>query len=172
MKPYIGILMALLVSESAATQIPFKDLTNLLTETDHVLVGTVTHVDMLDGGGHPVSDVSARTGPGSENLLRLHVAIQSNGVIASSSDNRPAAITIPLWQKWHDTLGNRKREVEAKTYIFLLQGPEYTPVYHGLFMRELSERPDIERILKEMKTQNNGVVLTGDPLRGPPAAHP
>ncbi len=154
MKTLIAMAIALLAVQAGATQIPFRDLTNLVSEADHVLIGTVTRVDMIDGKGNQVTNETARTGPGSENMLRLHVSVATNGVIASTAGMVPKEATIPLWQKWHDTLGNRRKEVEGKTFIFLLKGLDFQPVYSGLFMREMEERPEIERLLKDRKTQN------------------
>jgi len=59
---------------------------------------------------------------------------------------------ISLWQRWFDTLGNRRKEVDGKSFIFLLKGLTFQPVHFGLFMRELSERAEIKRLLKDKKT--------------------
>lgn len=155
MKILIAMGVALFAVQAQATQIPFRDLTNLVSEADHILVGTVEKVDMLDAKGNLVMNDTARTGPGSENQLRLHVTVATNAVVASSADKIPETVVIPLWQRWHDTLGNRKKEVQGKTFIFLLKGNDFVPVYHGLFMREPSEKPEIEAILKRKNSQNN-----------------
>ncbi len=155
MKILIGFAALLFAVQAQATQIPFRDLTNLVSDADHVLIGTVEKVDMVDAKGNQVTNETARTGPGSENQLRLHVNVPTNGVISSSAEGAPETILIPLWQRWHDTLGNRRKEVEGKTFIFLLKGNDFVPVYHGLFMREPSEKAEIEAILRsKKKTQN------------------
>ena len=154
MKILIGFTLVLFGVQAYATQIEFKDLTNLVSQADHILVGTVTRVDMLDGKGNQVTNETARTGPGSENLLRLHVSVVTNGIVVSTAGKIPKDVVIPLWREWHDTLGNRKKEVEGKTFIFLLKAQDFQPVYFGFFMRELSERTKIERLLKDKKTQN------------------
>jgi hypothetical protein len=153
MKILIGFAALLFAVQAQATQIPFRDLTNLVSDADHVFIGTVEKVDMVDAKGSQVTTETARTGPGSENQLRLHVTVATNQVIASSA-KVPVKIVIPLWQRWHDTLGNRRKEVQGKTFIFLLKGKDLAPVYHGFFMRKPSERAEIEAILKRKKTQN------------------
>lgn len=163
MKILIGFVVALFGVQAYATQIPFKDLTNLVAETDHVLVGTVTRVDMVDANGNQVTNETARTCPGSANQLRLHVAMATNGVIASTASRVPEKLVIPLWQMWFDTLGNRKKLMEGKTFIFLLKGPDFQPVYFGLFDRQMSERTEIERLLKEKPTQNKASQAIGSP---------
>ena len=163
MKILIGFAVIVLTMHAHATQIAFRDLTNLVSDADHVLVGTVTRVDMVDGKGNQVTKETARTGPGSVNMLRLHVSVATNGVIVSTAGKVRGEITIPLWQGWHDTLGNRKKEVESKTFIFLLKGPDFQRVYSGLFMREMAERLEIEGLLKDKKTQNH----TSEGIRRP-----
>lgn len=154
MKILIGFAVVLLAVGAQATQIPFRDLTNLVSDADHILIATVENVDMVDAKGNQITNETARTGPGIENLLRLHVTVTSKGLIASSADKVPQTIVIPLWQRWHDTLANRKKEVQGKTFIFLLKGNDFAPVYHGGFTRETSERATIERLLKEKRAQN------------------
>ncbi len=168
MKTFIGFVAIVLTVQAHATSIAFRDLTNLVSEADHILVGTVTRVDMIDGKGSQVTKKTARTGPGSENMLRLHVSVATNGVVASTTGKVPGEITIPLWQMWHDTLGGRKKEVEGKTFIFLLKGSDFQPVYFGLFMREMAERLEIERLLKDKKTQNNTSEGVRRPADGSP----
>jgi hypothetical protein len=143
------LMFAVAPIESLATQIAFRDLTNLVNSADHVLVGTVTNVTMIDRDGHAITDDKARTGPGLENEIRLHVKIGKADVLASNATNTPDSIVIPLWQLWHFTLGQIRKDAEGKSFIFLLKGPDYQRVYEGLFFRELSERDEIARILNE-----------------------
>ena len=43
---------------------------------------------------------------------------------------------------------------QGKTFIFLLKGKDYMPVYYGLFIRKLSEHAEIRKILKRKRSQN------------------
>ena len=76
-KPRIIIFsLALHISFFAqATKIEKKTLSELMAVTEHVFIGTVMKVDMLDGVGNEITDLEARTGPGIENVIRLHVEI-------------------------------------------------------------------------------------------------
>ena len=96
MKTIVGCAVVLLAAQLHATQIPFRDLTNLVADTDHVLAGTVTQVDMIDGKGNQITGATARTGPGSENQLCLHVSVTTNGVIACKAGRVPEKIVILL----------------------------------------------------------------------------
>jgi hypothetical protein len=132
-----------------ATQIPFRDLTNLVISADHVVIGKVVSVDMVNDKGQQVNQETARTGPGENNQLRLHIEVVNNGVLATTTNYPPKKILIPLWGKWHDTLENCRKETQGKTFIFLLKGTGFDPVYPGLFMRDKAERQAIENILEK-----------------------
>lgn len=71
-----AFLLATLASGLAmATSVPPKPLAEMVAEADHVVVATVAVVDMVDGKGRPVLDRDARTGPGLDNQIRLHLAV-------------------------------------------------------------------------------------------------
>jgi hypothetical protein len=57
---------------------------------DHILVGRVTGVDMVDGRGRPVTDEGARTGPGLDNTIRL--LITADEVLVTSAEKGMEAI--------------------------------------------------------------------------------
>ncbi len=166
MKTVFGIGIILCAIQVNGTQIAYKDLTNLVADADHVVIGTVARVDMVTGKGKQVIDESGQTGPGIENQLRLHVEVAKDGVLATATNRVPERLMIRLWQGWHDTLGNRRKETEGKTFIFLLKGSDFSPVYPGLFMRQVSERQTIEELLKKRKSQNpQGGVNGSQPIR-------
>jgi len=61
------LLMGLLVLApclAGATSVPPRSLTNLVADADHVIIGKVTLVDMVDHKGNQVTNLAARTGPG------------------------------------------------------------------------------------------------------------
>jgi hypothetical protein len=163
MKFIVPCLAFLAIFSSAeATQIVPKDLTELIAMSDHVLVVKIAKVSMVDSKGKELRDPEARTGPGIPNELRLHVDVQEDGVLMTTSDKVPAKLVVPLWRMWHFSLGQWKKE-EGSTYIFLLKGENYIRVSPMEFMRDLSERAEIERLI-EVKGRAEPVA-GGDAVR-------
>lgn len=69
--PRWSLSLALAVVAPAwSTSVEPMPLDALLANTDHVLLATVSAVDMVDAQGKPVTDPQARTGPGGPNLIR------------------------------------------------------------------------------------------------------
>jgi len=156
MKKLFTILSILLVATTAfATQIPPRELSELIADADHVIVGKVIDVDMIDENGNQVKDREGRTGPGSENEIRLHVKIENEGILKTNIKKPITKLIIPLWQRWHNTLGHEKDTSEGTTYIFLLKGNNYEQVYPGSFKRPLSDRTKIKNLLEQEIIQNN-----------------
>lgn len=131
-----------------ATSIPPKELTELVADSDHILIGKVIKVDMIDGQDRQVTGKEARTGPGLDNLIRLHVQVEADGYLRSNRPKVAQTLVIPLWSAWHYSL-DRWKEEQGKSFLFLLKGPEYEKVYPALFMRSLDERAKIEKLLGE-----------------------
>lgn len=114
------LLLALAVAAPAwSTSIEPMPLEALLAKTDHVVLATVTAVDMVDAEGEPVTDPQARTGPGSRNLIRYH--LQVDRVVTSTSAKVPATLVVPEWQMWHYSLGQMQRSMAHTQYVFLLR---------------------------------------------------
>jgi hypothetical protein len=132
-----------------ATQVLQKSLKELVNDSDHVVIGKVFKVDMVDGAGKEVSDLEARTGPGLETQIRLHVSVEKDGWLRTSKTNPPTSLTIPLWQMWHYSLGHIKEATEGQTSIFLLSGENYRTVYPAGFQRPISEKRKILSLWKK-----------------------
>jgi len=145
-----------------ATQVPHKELSELLADADHVLVGKVVKVDMVDRNGKQLRSREARTGPVLRNQLRLHVEIVKDGILKTNGDKEIKELIIPLWQAWHYRLGQWRDLAEGKTFIFLLKGKNYQRVYPGLFLRQMSDREEIERLLKQEKMQKKPRAADGE----------
>ena len=111
-----------------------------------MVVATVTNVDMVDGWGRPVLDRDARTGPGLENEIRLHLAISE--VLQTDNDRLPRTLVVPLWKAWHYSLGDIKDQATGSSGIFLLKGNDFRPAYPADFQRSLEDRAEIERLLR------------------------
>lgn len=145
--PFTIALLVCLSSWALATSIPPKPLEELVAEAHHVIVGEVVKVDMIDGQGKPVTDPKARTGPGYENLIRLHFKVSET--MYSSAKETPELLVVPLWSAWHSTLEDRQNMVGEK--LILLLKDDYKMVYPALFMRTLKERSEIEKLLKNRR---------------------
>jgi hypothetical protein len=143
---YILLLLAMCIPGIAmATSVPPKPLDEMVRESDHVVVATITSVDMVDGSGKPLTDRSARTGPGSNNQMRFHLRVEA--VLFTRSKALPSALTVPLWTMWHYALGNMQDQVTGSRGIFLLKGDAFEPTYPTGFQRALDERSQIEHVL-------------------------
>ena len=72
----IALVILALLPIGAHAGLPFEaTLGEMATSADHILVGRVTGVDMVDGAGKQVQDREARTGPGLRNQIRLRVSV-------------------------------------------------------------------------------------------------
>lgn len=149
MKTFLFIsLLALAFGCVEATTVDRKDVRELLAESDHILIATVTKVDMIDSNGKELTDPESRTGPGIQNTLRLHLHVNENGVLKTNKQPIPKTIIIELWQEFNFSLGQWKSE-EGKEMIFLLKGDKYTWVYPAGFMLPMSARGAIEQLIRD-----------------------
>ena len=130
-----------------ATQLAFKELSELVNEAENILTVKIAKVEMVDAKGAEIDYPEAQTGPGLGNELRLHVLVDQNNIIKSSQKIIPHELVIHLWKEWHYTLSQWK-EKEGEIYIFLLND-NFQPVYPSRFMRDLSEKPQIENLLEK-----------------------
>ncbi len=131
-----------------ATQVTAMPLSVLVTGSDHVLVGKVEKVEMVDERGHELLDRQARTGPGLKNELRLHVVIEKDGVLKTNLKKVPAKLVLPLWQMWHFSLGQWKDDGEGKVYIFFLKGQDFLPFSQAEFFHDIRDKQNVERLLR------------------------
>jgi hypothetical protein len=142
------VLSALLCAAGLAnaTSVAPMPLEQMVREADHVVVATVSKVDMVDGRGRPVADPEARTGPGLDNEIRLHLAVSE--VLYTQDDRLPDTLVVPLWTAWHYTLESITEAAGGTSGIFLLKGDDFQPAYPADFQRSLDERAEIERLLQ------------------------
>lgn len=129
-----------------ATSVVPMPLEQMVREADHVVVATVSKVDMVDGWGRPITDPEARTGPGLDNQIRLHLAVSE--VLYTRNGRLPDTLVVPLWTAWHYTLGSITEAAGGTSGIFLLKGDDFQPAYPADFQRSLEERAEIERLLQ------------------------
>lgn len=148
MKPLLLLLALLLLGGNAyATKVAEKTLPELVSEADHVVIGTVKAVTMHTWFEFEIKDPKARTGPGKRNELKWTVILDPAEVLYSTQKTLPKELTIRLWKMWHMDLEGAKHH-EGKTYILLLKGDDLQWVYPAGFYQDLATRPEIEALLK------------------------
>ena len=145
MKALLVMLAFCFAGVAAATSVPPKPLEEMVRESDHVVIATITRVDMVDGRRKPVTDRDARTGPGLTNEMRFHLKVEE--VLFTRSNALSPGLMVPLWTMWHYGLGDMQDRVTGSRGIFLLKGESFEPTYPADFQRALDERPEIERLL-------------------------
>jgi hypothetical protein len=141
------ILAVLVPCPLPATSIQERPLAELVAEADHVVVGRVTRVTMRNWMGREVRNLEARTGPGSRNEIRLHITVETNGILKTNKKNFPSNLEVPLWRMWHYSLGGIKAW-EGATNVFLLKGEGLERVYPRYFRRDLSDKATILELIK------------------------
>jgi hypothetical protein len=144
-KRFLSLVLVCLAVTASATSVPPKPLADMVREADHVVVATITRVDMVDGKGRLLTDPEARTGPGLANQMRLHLDIHE--VIFTRLPPVSRSVRVPLWTMWHYQLGGMQAQLTGQKGIFLLTGRGYQPVYPAGFQRPLDEREEIQRLL-------------------------
>ena len=147
-----------------ATSVVPMPLEQMVREADHVVVATVSKVDMVDGWGRPITDPEARTGPGLDNQIRLHLAVSE--VLYTRNGRLPDTLVVPLWTAWHYTLGSITEAAGGTSGIFLLKGDDFQPAYPADFQRSLEERAEIERLL-QAGGEDGGTELEGTEATNP-----
>lgn len=125
MKRWMLLLSLALATPAWATSIEPISLDALLAKTDHVLLATVTAVDMVDGHGKPVTDPQARTGPGSPNRIRYLVHVDR--IVASEAADVPATLVVPEWPMWHYSLEQIQHGATGTQRVLFLRGPDFQP---------------------------------------------
>ncbi|WP_155248152.1 hypothetical protein [Variovorax paradoxus] len=146
MKRLLLSLMAT-IPLAAPASLPLQmSLTAMATEADHVLVGRVVSVDMVDAKGNPVSDDQARTGPGSANVIRLRVAVDE--ALITNTDRVPRELLIPLDPLMHYSLGQIRaaHQNDATTRLLLLKGAGFSSLKPGIFFLPLKEKDEVLRV--------------------------
>lgn len=148
MKTFWTLCFCLLAFTTFATSLPPRSLTELVADSDHIIIGKIIKVDMIDAKGKPVTNLDARTGPGLSHTIRLNVNVQTNGVLLTTSKQVPQTLIIPLDSTWHYSLGQIKTAEEGQTRILLLKGATFDFAYPVSCSRPLSDRPQIEELIK------------------------
>lgn len=146
------LLSVFVFGPANATEIKPTDLKVLVANADYIVVGKVLKIDMVDSNGHEIKDPKARTGYKSGKIIRYHIVIDQKQVLKGNSKKIPPALILSDWSMWIKELGETKKDGEGKKCIFLLNALNFSPKPPAEFVRDISEKQEIEDILK---TQNN-----------------
>jgi hypothetical protein len=147
MKRILIILLAALVPATSSAGFPFDaTLEEMAKGADHILIGRVTGVDMIDGSGKPVLDEKAMTGPGLKNTIRLLITVDE--VLVTNAADVPKVLPVPLATHLHYSLGQIRAAHDGDTLVrlVLLQGDNFTGIKPGVFLRPLSDKEEALRI--------------------------
>lgn len=141
----LSLLAALPVCALASLPLQMS-LAEMATEADHVLVGHVVDVDMIDGNGSPVTDDQARTGPGLNNVIRVHVIVDQT--LVTPSEHVPKDLLLPLDPFMHYSLGQIKAAhlIDATPRLILLKGVNFSSMKPGVFFLPLHEKDNVIRM--------------------------
>jgi hypothetical protein len=128
-----------------ASLLPTATIEERAAPADHVLVGRVVDVDMINRRGRRVTDPDAMTGPGLSNTIRL--VIEVDEVLATTAEVVPRRIAVALPTYMHYSLG-QVREAHAgddAPTLVLLRGERFEAAHEAGFLLDLSLR---ERVLQ------------------------
>ena len=143
----ILLLLMALVPVIAMAGFPFvATLEEMAQQADHILLGRVVGVDMVDGRGNPVKNSEAYTGPGIDNTIRLLIAVDQ--VLVSNAAKVPEVIPVPLASHLHYRLGQNQEahEGDEEVRLVLLKGPDFVGIKPGVFLRPLADKDKALRL--------------------------
>ncbi|MBB4224550.1 hypothetical protein [Variovorax guangxiensis] len=144
---HLLLLLAATIPLIALASLPVQmSLAEMAAEADHVLVGHVVGADMVDGNGLPVVDDRTRTGPGLNNVIRLHVAVDET--LTTTAERVPKELLIPLDPFMHYSLGQIKsaHQNDATLRLLLLKGKDFSALKPGIFFLPLQEKDEVLRV--------------------------
>ena len=157
-------LVAVFCSHLAFASMPIPTTLEELAQcADHILVGHVVAVDMIDESGQPIEERDMRTGPGLKNAIRLHVTVDE--VLVTNAKEVPKLLKVPLDPFMHYSLGQIK-DAHAKSsepFLVLLQGPSFQPIVPGAFLRNMDEKEKALHIHADKKADRDCKKSRNDP---------
>jgi hypothetical protein len=128
---------------TAQASVPLDaSLEELACGADHIFVGRVVGVDMVNLNGRQVRHPEAMTGPGMNRTIRLEVEVLER--VESTEAVLPASVRVPLDPFMHYSLGQVKAahtEPSSARLVFL-RGANFQPVIAGRFFWSLEEKEE------------------------------
>ncbi|MFT3806644.1 hypothetical protein [Arenimonas sp.] len=141
------LFVLLLASTAALASLPLQaTLEELAKGADHILVGRIVGVDMIDANGRPITDKDRRTGPGLKDRIRLLIVVDE--VLVTNAPSVPKRLAVPLDPFMHYRYGDvSDAHAQASSpELILLRGKDFMPVVAGVFRRDLKDRAEALRI--------------------------
>lgn len=135
------LLLIFLFPGMALAGFPFEaSLEEMARSADHMLVGRVSGVDMIDGQGKPVIAESAMTGPDLNNTIRLLIAVDE--VLVTNAPRVPKILPVPLANHLHYSLGQIRSAHKGDNLkrLVLLKGKDFSGIKPGVFLRPLEDK--------------------------------
>lgn len=131
MKRLLVSLLAI-VPLLATASLPLEaTLSELVKGADHIVIGTVVDVDMVNERGSIVTNPERKTGPGLPERIRLHIRVDK--VLATNAKQVPAVLKVELDPFMHYSLGQiplldlLARELQSSTLRQKLPTAESVP---------------------------------------------
>jgi len=106
----------------------FVTLDTLVNRAEHVFIGTVEFVDIIDAQGNVLADINAFHGHINDNTIRMHVVIEEalKGVLSLDT-------TSAVFSMWGDgirrSVGDISSEYQGRRLIFLAKNNKLDPVH-------------------------------------------
>jgi hypothetical protein len=116
---YIILALLLLSHTVYATSVVEKTLPELVADSDHVVIGTVTAVKMHTWFGLETTNPKSRTGPGEINELRWTVAIAPSDILYSTKKNRPQTDYHPAMAEVAHGSGRLQKPRREHLHLFV-----------------------------------------------------
>ncbi|HKO88082.1 MAG TPA: hypothetical protein VJU83_06130 [Burkholderiales bacterium] len=141
------VMLVALLPVIALAGFPFQATLKEMAEgSDHILIGRVTGVDMIDSRGEEIADRQARTGPGLSNTIRLIITVDQ--VLITNSPSVPKVLRVPLASHLHYSLGQIQDAHAGDTLVrlVLLKGRDFVGIKPGVFLRPLEDKDEALRL--------------------------
>jgi hypothetical protein len=144
------LLSMLFLSSIVNASVPLvATLDEMAKGADHILIGRVIGVDMIDANGVQITKRNELTGPGLSNTIRLRVAVDK--VLVTNSKKVPKVLAVPLDSFLHYSLGQvaDAHRGDKKVRLLLLKGDNFVGIKPGVFFRPIEEKAEALRIYKK-----------------------
>ncbi len=136
-----------------ATLSPQVNEDDWINKADHLLIGRIVSVEMVDENGHQIFDPSARTGPKESNTI--YYIFEIDEVIVTNAKTVPKSLRVPTDRMAHYTLGqilDLNLEIDDPVVV-ILGGKDFQPVYRGIFLKRQETSDGFIEKFKKVKSK-------------------